>query len=102
MCAAARMGAVGHLIGFAIGTVDLHSLWGGWLGATQFKQLCVISAAVLLGTCGLTSWAVTERVLLSARYEGDLLDFFEDKLRKDSANNFIDPAVGARDMVLYT
>ena len=61
------MGAVGHLIGYGIGTVDLRSLWGDWIGDSQFKQLCVIAAAVLIGTCGLTSWAVTERILLSAR-----------------------------------
>ena len=67
MLKAGRMGAVGHLIGYGIGTVDLRSIWGDWMGDSQFKQLCVIAAVALIGTCGLTSWAVTERILLSAR-----------------------------------
>lgn len=59
--------AIGHLIGFAAGTVDLVAVFGNALGDSQFKQLTVISAAAFVTTVGLTSWAVEERVLISAR-----------------------------------
>ncbi|KAI5300471.1 hypothetical protein KEM55_007137 [Ascosphaera atra] len=57
------MAAIGHLVGYAIGAVDMVKVFGTTLGQTQFKQLCVISAASLLGCVGVTCWAVTERVL---------------------------------------
>ncbi|KAI0104821.1 major facilitator superfamily domain-containing protein [Nemania sp. FL0031] len=60
-----RMSAIGHGIAFATGAVDLPSLFGKSLGETQFKQLTVLAALGLVGTCGVTCWAVTERVLLS-------------------------------------
>ncbi|KAI2628995.1 major facilitator superfamily domain-containing protein [Xylaria nigripes] len=61
-----RMSAIGHGIAFAMGAIDLPSLLGPSLGETQFKQLTVLAAIGLVGTCGITCWAVTERVLLSA------------------------------------
>ncbi|KAI8632102.1 hypothetical protein F5Y19DRAFT_423304 [Xylariaceae sp. FL1651] len=61
-----RMSAIGHGIAFATGAIDLPSLLGPSLGGTQFKQLTVLAAMGLLGTCGITCWAVTERVLLSS------------------------------------
>lgn len=64
---ASRMVAVGHLIGYAAGTVDLVGIFGTTFGDTQFKQLALISAVALLLTNGVTSWAVTERVLISGR-----------------------------------
>ncbi|KAI1281015.1 major facilitator superfamily domain-containing protein [Xylaria sp. FL0933] len=60
-----RMSAIGHGIAFATGAIDLPSLLGKSLGETQFKQLTVLAALGLIGTCGMTCWAVTERVLLS-------------------------------------
>jgi solute carrier family 45 protein 1/2/4 len=59
------MSAIGHGIAFATGAIDLPSLFGPSLGKTQFQQLTVLAALALVGTCGITSWAVTERVLLS-------------------------------------
>lgn len=59
------MSAIGHGIAFAMGAIDLPSLLGKSLGETQFKQLTVLAALGLVGTCGMTCWAVTERVLLS-------------------------------------
>ena len=63
---ASRMAAIGHLIGYGIGTIDLRALWGDWLGDTQFKQLCVISALALILASAVTSYCVTERILISA------------------------------------
>ncbi|KAI0914871.1 major facilitator superfamily domain-containing protein [Ustulina deusta] len=60
-----RMSAIGHGIAFATGAIDLPSLLGKSLGETQFKQLTVLAALGLVGTCSITCWAVTERVLLS-------------------------------------
>lgn len=59
------MSAIGHGIAFATGAIDLPSLLGKSLGETQFKQLTVLAALGLVGTCSITCWAVTERVLLS-------------------------------------
>lgn len=59
------MSAIGHGIAFATGAIDLPSLLGKSLGETQFKQLTVLAAFGLVGTCGVTCWAVTERVLIS-------------------------------------
>lgn len=60
------MSAIGHGIAFATGAIDLPSLLGTSLGETQFKQLTVLAAFGLVGTCAVTCWAVTERILLSA------------------------------------
>lgn len=61
------MTAIGHLIGYAIGSIDMVNLFGTWLGDTQFKQMTVISAVFFIGCVLVTSYAVTERVLISAR-----------------------------------
>ncbi|GME42368.1 sucrose transport protein SUC2 [Neofusicoccum parvum] len=61
---ASRMVAVGSLVGYAAGAVDLGSIFGGLIGDTQFKQLTVVAAVVLLACTGITSWAVQEKVLL--------------------------------------
>ena len=58
---------IGHLGGYAAGTVDLLKVFGSTLGDSQFKQLTVIAAVVLLATVGITSYAVEERVLISTR-----------------------------------
>ena len=64
---ASRMIAIGHLIGYGAGTLDLVSIIGPILGDTQFKQLTVIAAFAFLFAIAITSWAVEERVLISAR-----------------------------------
>ncbi|KAK6342714.1 hypothetical protein TWF718_008104 [Orbilia javanica] len=65
---ASRMIAAGNVVSYLAGSIDLVGIFGHWfLGNTQFKKLCLISSVVLGGTVGLTSWAVTERVLLSRR-----------------------------------
>jgi solute carrier family 45, member 1/2/4 len=67
MVEASRMVAIGHLVGYAAGTIDLVGIFGTTLGNSQFKQLAIISGCTLLFTNGVTSWAVTERVLISTR-----------------------------------
>ncbi|PQE14261.1 sucrose transporter protein [Rutstroemia sp. NJR-2017a BVV2] len=64
---ASRMAALGHLIGYAIGTVDLVQIFGPSMGDTQFKKLILVAAFALLFCVGITSWAVTERVLISSK-----------------------------------
>ncbi|KAK6336508.1 hypothetical protein TWF696_002058 [Orbilia brochopaga] len=65
---ASRMIAAGNVISYLAGSIDLVGIFGHWfLGNTQFKKLCLISSVILGGTVGLTSWAVSERVLLSRR-----------------------------------
>jgi solute carrier family 45 protein 1/2/4 len=66
---ASRMVAVGHLVGYAMGTVDLVGVFGATFGDTQFKQLALIAAFALLFTTGITCWAVTERVLISTHHK---------------------------------
>jgi len=61
------MVAIGHLTGYVIGTMDLVKIFGPTFGDTQFKQLILVSAFALIISCGVTSWAVTERVLISGR-----------------------------------
>lgn len=64
---ASRMVAMGHVVGYGAGSVDLVSILGPTLGDTQFKQLTFISAVTLVIFTGVTCWAVTERVLLSPK-----------------------------------
>lgn len=64
-----RMMALGHLIGYGLGSVDLTYFFGSALGNTQFKQLTVIAALALCLSVGITSYSVTERVLVSEGYE---------------------------------
>lgn len=61
------MTALGHIIGYGAGAMDLPRLLGTGLGKTQFQQLTVISAAAVLSTTGITCWAVRESVLLSTK-----------------------------------
>lgn len=67
---ATRMVAVGHLIGYGVGTIHLREIWGDWLGDTQFKQLIWVAILALAGSQGLTSWAVKERILISRKDDG--------------------------------
>jgi solute carrier family 45 protein 1/2/4 len=63
------MVAVGHLIGYGAGALDLGSIFGTLIGDTQFKQLTVIAAVALIVAVGVTCWAVEERVLVVRGYE---------------------------------
>jgi solute carrier family 45 protein 1/2/4 len=47
--------------------MDLVKVFGPSLGDTQFKKLILVSAFALIFATGVTSWAVTERVLISGR-----------------------------------
>ena len=64
---ASRLTAVGHLLGYCVGSFDLVAIFPNWLGGdTQFKKMTLISATALWFTVGVTSWAVTERIRLSS------------------------------------
>ncbi|KJZ77886.1 hypothetical protein HIM_02523 [Hirsutella minnesotensis 3608] len=60
-----RMSAIGHVIGYAAGAVDLIGIFGTALGDSQFKQLTVLAILAMLGSTSLTCWAVTERILVA-------------------------------------
>lgn len=62
---AGRMVAIGHLVGYGIGALDLDAMLGDHLGDTQFKKLTVIAAIALLFAVAVTTWAVSEKVLVS-------------------------------------
>lgn len=64
---ASRMSATGHLIGYAAGTINLVAMFGTGFGDTQFKKMALIAGLGLMFTVGVTSWAVTERVLISGK-----------------------------------
>ena len=59
--------AIGHLIGYTIGTIDLVKIFGTTFGDSQFKQVTLIAAVFLNLAVGLTSWAVQERILISSK-----------------------------------
>lgn len=59
------MVSVGHLIGYVVGMVDLVGVFGKSFGDTQFKKLTLVAAWGLILAVSVTSWAVTERVLIS-------------------------------------
>ena len=62
--------AIGHLIGYAVGSIDLPRRFGTFFGDSQLKQVTLIAALALLGAVTVTSLAVEERVLVSSK-EGD-------------------------------
>ncbi|KAF2868384.1 sucrose transport protein-like protein [Massariosphaeria phaeospora] len=62
---ASRMVAVGSLIGYGAGALDLGQVFGPVLGDSQFKQLTAVAAMALCLAVGITSYAVSERVLVS-------------------------------------
>lgn len=68
MSIASRMVAIGHLIGYAVGSADMISIFGTTLGDSQFKQMTVIAAVSLIFCVAVTCYAVNERVLISLRY----------------------------------
>lgn len=58
---------LGQLLGYLVGTVNLSKYFGTTLGATQFKQICVIAGATIICCVSVTCFCVEERVLLSKR-----------------------------------
>jgi solute carrier family 45 protein 1/2/4 len=64
---ASRMVSVGHLLSYIIGTIDLVGVFGTSFGDTQFKKLTLLAAMGLVFAVGISSWAVTERVLISGK-----------------------------------
>ncbi len=63
------MASLGHIIGYAMGAIDLVQLFGPRLGDSQFKQLTIIAAMGMLLTSATTCYAVNERILISARHD---------------------------------
>lgn len=61
------MAAVGQLIGYTIGSIDIVSIFGTTFGDTQFKQMTVIAGLSVIFSVAVTSYSVRERVLVSAR-----------------------------------
>lgn len=62
------MTAIGQLIGYVIGSIDTVKIFGTAFGDTQFKQMTVFAALSLIAAVSVTSYAVKERVLITARY----------------------------------
>ena len=62
--------AIGHLVSYAIGSIDLPKTFGPIFGDSQLKQVTLIAALALLGAVMVTSLAVEERVLVSSK-DGD-------------------------------
>lgn len=65
---AGRMSAIGQLFAYVVGAIDTVSIFGTFLGDTQFKQMTVIAALSLMVAVAITSYSVKERVLISARW----------------------------------
>lgn len=58
--------------------VDLVGIFGNRLGDTQFKQLMVVSAFLLCSCVSVTCFAVSERVMLTRKDEGNgVYDIFK-------------------------
>lgn len=53
---------------YGIGALDLDSIFGNFLGDTQFKKVCLIAAIAMAFAQGVSCWAVHERVLVSDGY----------------------------------
>lgn len=62
------MSAIGQLFAYVVGAIDTVSIFGTFLGDTQFKQMTVIAALSLMMAVAITSYSVKERVLISARW----------------------------------
>ncbi|KAH6674050.1 sucrose transporter [Plectosphaerella plurivora] len=75
-----RMSAIGHMMGYGAGAVDLVGTFGTALGDTQFKQLTLIATFFMLFSSAVTCWAVSERVLVASnddpRNTGGILKVF--------------------------
>ncbi|KAK7531319.1 sucrose transporter, partial [Phyllosticta citribraziliensis] len=80
---ATRMVAIGSLIGYGCGALDLGAIFGSLLGDTQFKQLIVVAAIALLTCTGITCWAVSEKLTMNSKEVGGTgaLDMFAQLIR---------------------
>ncbi|KAJ5565928.1 hypothetical protein N7535_007566, partial [Penicillium sp. DV-2018c] len=67
---AGRMCAIGQLFAYIVGSINTVSVFGTFLGDTQFKQMTVIAAILLVVAVAVTSYSVRERVLITARDDG--------------------------------
>lgn len=63
------MSAVGHVLGYGAGALDLVSIFGPSFGDTQFKQLTLIATIAIITSSAITCWAVTERILISIKQD---------------------------------
>jgi len=70
------MGAIGNLMGYGAGALDLGFIFGTLIGDTQFKQLTVVATITLIATTAITCWATHERVLLSDGYVKHLSPYY--------------------------
>jgi solute carrier family 45 protein 1/2/4 len=59
------MVAVGNLLCYGAGAIDLELVFGTMLGDTQFKRLTIVAGLALGIAVGVTCYAVTERVRLA-------------------------------------
>ncbi|OBR15853.1 sucrose transporter [Colletotrichum higginsianum IMI 349063] len=64
-----RMSAIGHMLGYGAGAIDLVGTFGTTMGDSQFKQLTLMATFLMVFSSGVTCWAVTERVLVSTRHD---------------------------------
>lgn len=71
-------------MGYAIGSIDTVSIIGTIFGDTQFKQMTVFAALFLIGSVLVTSYAVKERVLITARWVLHLLFAYHANSTRDS------------------
>ncbi|KAF3015665.1 hypothetical protein E8E14_012637 [Neopestalotiopsis sp. 37M] len=62
-----RLSAIGHMIGYGAGAVDLGAIFGDFLGDTQFKKLTVVAAFGILSSSLVTAMTVTEKILVDVR-----------------------------------
>lgn len=62
------MQAIGSLIAYIVGSIDMVTTFGTRFGDTQFKQMTVVAAIFLIVAVVITSYSVKERVLIAARY----------------------------------
>lgn len=67
------MAGFGHLLVYAIGSLDLNAFLGTTFGDTQFKKVCIVAALAMTISQGLSCWAVEERILVNNEYVGLLL-----------------------------
>jgi len=58
------MSAIGSILSYMTGTIDLQFFMGNFFGDTQLKRLIVIAIVALCAAVIITSWAVQERVLI--------------------------------------
>ena len=64
---AGGMLGLGHVLGYLVGTVNLSNYLGTSLGATQFKQVCVIAGSIMVFCASVTCFCVKEYALVSQR-----------------------------------